>query len=240
MPFSVPHTPIQEEEKWLTIYKASIENDSRRAYAASVTHMDYAIGQLIKTLDDEKLRENTLVIFFSDNGGQENWTNVTDKYDGIHGPYDSLGDNRPLRDWKGSLYEGGIRVPAVFNWPGKIKAAKVNEIISVNDIFPSLTYLAGINLPSQAMIEGDSVWKALVNGTPLGRRTFYWRTNGQFALRKGDWKLIYTGKTLDEGNHELFNLANDPYEKQDVAKDNHDIVASMLEEVKMQAELDMI
>ena len=239
VPFSVPHYPIQEEEKWLAMYKDSIENESRRAFAASVTHMDNAVSLLLKTLDDEKLRENTLVIFISDNGGQENWINVSDQYEGKHGPNDRLGDNRPLRDWKGSLYEGGIRVPAVFNWPGKIKTGKINDITSINDIFPTLAYLVGKVTPPEAEVEGDNVWKAVVDGSTLEKRTLYWRTGKQFALRKGDWKLVYTGKTLEEGTHELFNLANDPNETQDVAKDHHEIVISMLDELKMQAELDI-
>jgi arylsulfatase B len=239
VPYSVPHTPIQEEEKWLSIYKDSIENESRRSFAASVTHMDYAISQLIQTLDDERLRENTLVIFFSDNGAQENWINVSDQYDGRHGPNDRLGDNRPLRDWKGSLYEGGIRVPAVFNWPGKIKTGMVNEIISAIDILPTLASLAGKTMTPQAEIEGANIWKAVSDATPLVKRTLYWRTREQFALRKGNWKLVYTG-TLEKGNFELFNLTKDPKEEQDVAKDNHEIVNAMLEELKIQTELDSI
>ena len=240
VPYSVPHTPIQEEDKWLEIYKDSIKNESRRAFAASVTHMDYAINQILKTLDDENLKENTLIIFISDNGAQENWMDVSDQYDGKHGPNDRLGDNRPLRDWKGSLYEGGIRVPAVFNWPGKINTGKVKDIISANDILPTLACLAGSNVPSQAQVEGINVCKAVIDGTPLGKRTLYWRTKKQFALRKGDWKLVYTGKSLEKGTHELYNLANDPNETQDVANDNHEIVNDMLEELKKQAGLDMI
>ncbi|UCE08380.1 MAG: sulfatase-like hydrolase/transferase, partial [bacterium] len=95
VPFSVPHFPLQEEDKWIVPYKDSIENESRRVFAASMTHMDYAIGLLLKTLEDEHLTENTIVIFLSDNGGQENWLDTEDQYGGKHGPNDRLGDNRP-------------------------------------------------------------------------------------------------------------------------------------------------
>ena len=240
VPYSAPHIPLQEEEKWLSIYKDSIQNESRRAFAASFTHMDYAIGQLLKTLDDENLRENTLVIFISDNGAQENWIDVSDKYDGRHGPNDRLGDNGPLRDWKGSLYEGGIRVPAVFNWPGTIKPGRIGDVTSVNDILPTLAYLAGSKLPSQEETEGVNIWNAVHDGAPLGERTLYWRTPKQFALRKGSWKLVCTGNTPDKGTYELFNLAKDSCETQDVAKVYPKVVIDMLKELKKQSELDGI
>ena len=84
------------------------------------------------------------------------------------------------------------------------------------------------------------MWKTILDGTPLGKRTLYWRTKKQFALRKGDWKLVFTGNTLEDETYELFNLSNDPYETKDVAKDNHEIVIDMLAELKTQAELDRI
>jgi arylsulfatase A-like enzyme len=116
----------------------------------------------------------------------------------------------------------------------------VNDITSANDILPTLACLAGCTVPSQAEVEGINICKAVMDGDPLGKRTLYWRTKKQFALRIGDWKLIYTGKSLEKGTHELYNLANDPNETQDVANDNHEIVNEMFEELIKQAELDMI
>ena len=89
-------------------YTGTIENESRRLYAASMTHMDDGIGRLVETLKEEGIENDTLVIFLSDNGGQEEWT-PTFEYDGKFKPNDRLGSNLPLRDWKGSLYEGGVR-----------------------------------------------------------------------------------------------------------------------------------
>ena len=95
VPFSVPHYPLQESKEWLDRYRETIENTSRQAFAASMTHMDNAIGDLISTLESEGLRKNTLVVFISDNGGQLSWT-PTFEYDLRHGPNDVLGDNAPL------------------------------------------------------------------------------------------------------------------------------------------------
>ena len=131
-------------------------------------------------------------------------------------------------------------MPAVFNWPGKIEKGKVNDITSATDILPTLAWLAGIRVPSQFEVEGVNVWNTVLDGTPLGKRTLYWRTKKQFALRKGDWKLVFTGNTLEDGTYELFNITNDPNETTDVAKDNHEIVIDMLEELKTQTASDRI
>lgn len=236
VPFSVPHYPLQEEAKWVEPY-SSIENESRRLYAASVTHMDDAVGHLIETLETEALRENTLVIFISDNGGQEDWI-PTFEYEGRHGPNDRLGDNLPLRDWKGSLYEGGIRVPALMNWPSRLQPQKVEQAANAIDIYPTVASLAGASVPESTGIEGINLWDSVSKENPPGDRTLYWRTSRQMALRRGDWKLVSTGETLEEGEMELFDLADDPNETENLAEKHPDIVSSLFEEIEKQAHLD--
>ncbi len=215
VPFSVPHYPLQEEEKWLKPY-THIKNKSRRLFAASMSHMDDSVGRLIRTLEEEKLRENTLVIFLSDNGAQEKWA-ATFEYEGRHGPYDRLGDNRPLRDWKKSLYEGGIRVPALVNWPGRLKPGKMGDMISVTDIMPTVAALVGRKKRQGQTADGKNIWPLLAFGERPDDRSLYLRTASQMMLRRGDWKLIHNGNTPEEGSDELYNLRQDPTEKENLA-----------------------
>ncbi|MCK5369423.1 MAG: sulfatase-like hydrolase/transferase, partial [Cyclobacteriaceae bacterium] len=103
--YSVPHYPLEEPGNWIDMYEQSIANESRRLYAASVTHMDEGIGRIMTTLGKNEMEENTVVIFFSDNGAQESWHSKT-QYNGKFKGNDVLGDNKPLRDWKTSFYDG--------------------------------------------------------------------------------------------------------------------------------------
>ena len=194
VPFSVPHYPVQEADKWMEPYH-SIKNESRRKYAASMTHMDDAIGQLIKTLDEENLRENTLVIFISDNGGQENWT-PTFEYNMKHGPNDRLGDNKPLRGWKAGLHEGGVRVPGVINWPARLSPKKLNQVISVIDIYPTAAFLTGVETDPVVQSDGINIWPFLTGAESDEDRMLYWRTPLQLAIRKANWKLVHQGPLL--------------------------------------------
>jgi len=238
--YSVPHYPLQEEEKWILPYEETIENESRRIFAASVTHMDEAISHILKTLQKENLENNTLLLFMSDNGGQESWTPTNGEYNKEHGPNDVLGNNRPLRDWKTALYEGGIRVPAIVSWPEKLDKGKLDDVISVADVLPTIAHIVGADITPEMELDGKNVWSALYDSSSLGEREIYGRTKKQIALRKGDWKLIHLGKTPGKGKDELYNLKNDPYEKNNVAEDYPDIVKSMLERIKILAESDII
>jgi arylsulfatase A-like enzyme len=238
--FSVPHYPLQEEEKWVQPYKETIKNDSRRMFAASVAHMDYSVNRILETLKKEKVEGNTLVIFLSDNGAEENWYPGLDEYCGKLGPNDVLGDNRPLRDWKTSLYEGGIRVPAIVSWPGKLTSKKVDEVVSVTDILPTIAFLTGAKILSDAKLDGKNIWSAIAKDGTTGEREIYGRTKKQLALRFGNWKLVHNGKTPEKGTDELYNLKNDPYEKNDLAKDYPDIIKDLLARMRKQAHSDVI
>ena len=230
--FSVPHYPLQEEEKWTSLYDNDIENESRQLFAASVTHMDDAIGKIMSTLKKEKLDNETLVLFMSDNGGQENWY-PDQEYNKQHGPNDRLGDNKPLRDWKGSLYEGGIRVPAVMAWKGMLQPGQVHDVISVYDVLPTLAHVSGSTITPDMQVEGENIWSLVTANKKIKDRTLYWRTSRQLAVRKGDWKLIHFSGTLEQGYSELYNIASDPFEKKDVASDYADIVADLQSELEL-------
>jgi len=238
--FSVPHYPLQEEDKWVKPYENSIENASRRLYAASMTHMDDAIGRILGALEEENLSSNTLVIFMSDNGGQEDWMNGGDQYEGRHGPNDRLGDNRPLRDWKGSLYEGGIRVPASIYWPGRLSPRKVSEPVHAVDLLPSLAGLAGAEVPPGMNAEGADIWPLVTGTGSPGERIFYWNTGRQLALRKGNWKLVHQGGSLNEGKSELYNIGEDPCEEKDLAREKPQILAELREILARQRAMDRL
>ena len=238
VPFSVPHFPVQEEERWENMYP-NIENECRRLYAASMTHMDDGIGQILAALKAENLEQDTLVIFFSDNGGQEKWDAGPDYYDDKFDPCDQLGDNRPLRGWKGDLYEGGIRVPAAMFWPEKLQPMKVTETIGVQDLYPTITHLIGAKISSDCNIEGTNVWSAL-RGETLPQRVLYWRTKNQFAVRKGNWKLVHNGESLDQREQELFDLAQDPLEQNNLVRQFPEISDELMAELLRQASLDKI
>jgi arylsulfatase A-like enzyme len=136
--YSVPHFPLDEPDEWTSRYKR-IKEPSRRLFAASVTHMDSGIGRIIDALERKRLRESTLVVFVSDNGGQKSWHSKSE-YKGRYAdkPHTVLGDNRPLRGWKGEVYEGGIRVPALANWPGVLKSGQTNAPVHIVDWMPTL------------------------------------------------------------------------------------------------------
>ena len=243
IPYSVPHYPLQEEKKWVEPYKDLNIVNSRKLFDASMTHMDYAIGEVIQTLKNEKLLDNTIVIFISDNGGQESWypekeTNIK-LYDGKFGPYPKLGDNSPLRGYKAELYEGGIRVPAVIYWKNHLKHNKVEQLIKVTDLFPTLASVVDSSLTQDLTLDGKNMWNYIVNEKNVNEeRELYLRTPDQFALRKGVWKLIHFGNTLDKGKEELYNIKNDPDETKDVIKNYPKVRNELFKELENQIKFD--
>jgi arylsulfatase B len=217
--FAAPHYPIVEEDKWLTPYKDSIKDPSRRLYAGCVTHMDDAIGRIVKSLAKNKHLDNTLILFTSDNGGFDKYKSKTD-YKGIY-EHPTLGDNRPLRGWKGSLYEGGVRVPAFASWPGKIQPALADEPVSMLDWYPTFAKLAGAEVPASAKIEGRDVWPILMRAQQKpATPTLYWNVVQKHSVLVNDWKLIVTAKQPDMP--ELYDLRNDPMEARNLAAENRD------------------
>ena len=137
--YSVPHYPLDEPDEWTSRYEGKIAERSRRWLAGSLTHMDHGIGRIVATLDRQGLREDTLIVFVSDNGGQKSWHSDV-QYLGRYAdkPHTVLGDNKPLRGWKGDVYEGGIRVPAFVNWSGVLKPGQCDAPIHIVDWMPTL------------------------------------------------------------------------------------------------------
>jgi arylsulfatase A-like enzyme len=228
--FSVPHHPLVEEDRWLKPYTQTIKNPSRRLYTASVSHMDAAIGRVVAALQKRNQLDSTFILFTSDNGGQERYSSKTD-YGGKHGPNDVLGDNRPWRGWKGSLHEGGIRVPALAHRPAELKPGIVKETLSYLDWFPTLAALARTKAP--AGIEGRDV-SAVLHGKKVPPIHLYWNTGAARALLDGDWKLIVPRR----GKAELYDLGSDPTEKNDLADRRKDKVESLMKLLREDEKID--
>jgi len=231
--YTVPHYPLSEPNEWIQLYEGKYEDPWRSLNCASITHMDEGVHRIVDALEQTGQRKNTLIVFCSDNGGQQDWDAPKSQYEGRYQPHTTLGDNRPLRGWKAQLYEGGIRVPAFLNWPDHVNAdATIGSPTSILDWMPTFCHLAGCQIDRGMRLEGENIWSTIADkgtdeDTDEGSRrprTLYWRTPSQSALRIGNWKLI-SGES--KATVELYDLAKDPYEKQDVASEHLDRVDQM-------------
>jgi arylsulfatase B len=237
LPFSAPHPPLQEEEKWVKPYKGNIVEESRRLYAASLTHMDSAIGNVIRALERTGQRKKTMIVFFSDNGAAENGERREDQYDGRFGPYPVLGDNSPLRGWIGDLYDGNLRTPAFVYWPEILKPRVVDEVTSVLDWYPTLVALAGGRPADELRLEGRNIWPLLTGERDVEEIVVYCkRSSGkQATVRHDGWKLV---TDLVTGDNELFDMEADPSEQLNLAERFPKRVASLKQLLDKQLALD--
>lgn len=216
-----PHTPLFASEKF--------HGTSRRGlYGDVVEELDWSVGQVLETLRRENLDRKTLVFFSSDNGP---W--LLRRQDG--------GSAGLLRDGKGSTWEGGMRVPGIAWWPGKIKAGAVqNGIASTMDLFTTSLRLAGAEVPGDRIVDGLDLTGTLLHGAPSPRRTmFFYRGTRLFAVRQDRWKLhcfTQTGYGQPKPDaHEpplLFDLAVDPGETFNVATNHPNVVAELRREIE--------
>jgi arylsulfatase A-like enzyme len=214
--FNAVHTPMHATDDRLKKFD-TIKDDQRRTYAAMMLAMDEAIGKLLAKLKAEKLEENTLVVFFSDNGGPT-MRGVT-----VNGAV-----NTPLRGSKRTTLEGGIRVPFCMRWPGKLPAGKVYDhpVIQL-DVVPTALAAAGVEPKSEWKLEGVNLLPYLTGtNTSAPHEALYWRFGQQMAIRKGDWKLVRYDVNAEGGKGtspaRLYNLADDIGEKTDLAGKNPD------------------
>jgi arylsulfatase A len=217
-----PHGPVRFDpalrDEYQKIVDAKPDPKQKNAgYAAMIEALDTSIGQMLEFLEKNDLAKNTIVIFTSDNGGELNFTN-----------------NAPLRMGKGSLYEGGIRVPVIARWPGQLKPGTTNETrVSSIDFLPTFAALVGAPIP--AGLDGKDLSAAFVNNEVLDRGNLYWHyphyhaTRPSGSILSGDWKLI---EWFETGKTELYNLAADPGEQKDLATENPEKAAALLTELK--------
>lgn len=233
--FSAPHHPIQEPEKWTAPYEGKIANRSRREFAACVIHLDAAVGQIVEALERTGQRNNTLVVFTSDNGAQRGWSSKTD-YGGRLGPNPVLGNNEPLRGWKGSLYEGGICVPGLVSWPGKLQPRGLKQPVAAVDWLPTLLAVAGVNVKQDVPLDGQNIWPLLTGQREsyAQPRRVYWKVPAGRCLIYDGWKLI----VRNNGQVELYNLNDDPYEQHELSQQQPQRVRQLRQMLRQETALD--
>lgn len=210
LPFNAPHAasswePMDPDElfapaEYLEKYAEgkNINEKKRRGYKAAVSCMDNAIGNVLNLIDSLELQDNTFVIFFSDNGGGTG------------------SDNSPLSGGKGTMLEGGLRVPCIMRWTGKIEKGKVlDNFISTLEIFPTILSAAGISKPRELILDGFDIIPLLTGKKDLHRDEMYWELRGEYAMRSGNLKWIQSKK-----ENGLFDLSDDLAEKKDLSEIN--------------------
>ena len=225
VPFTAVHTPFDEPQQWLDA--ASHIDADRRQYAACTQHMDHAIGQIVDAVRRSEILDNTLIVFFSDNGG----TNGDDssRYPDTKPKGKIRGLNTPLRGWKTQVYEGGIRVPAFVYWKDHLTPRKVTAPLHVVDWMPTLCKVTGYDGGNDLKWDGRDIWPILTGAVDgPDDRTLYCQGVGRrsAALRSGNWKLIVHRRKNDI-KRELYDLATDPTETTDVAEGHVERVAAL-------------
>lgn len=210
VPFNAPHSPLQAPKELIAKY-AGIADEKRRTFAAMVDRMDTAVGSVLGAVDAEGLRENTIVLFFSDNGG----------------PIGSGARNKPLRGAKGSAWEGGTRVPAVIRYPGAIPAKKtLTQVMTAMDVLPTLAEAAGLKPRYRNPLDGKTMWSAIRTGKTAPREDIFFSIESErgfhYAVHRDkggeQWKLVReTGRQGESPRTYLFRIDQDATESKDLA-----------------------
>jgi arylsulfatase A len=222
--FHAPHEPVAVTPDWTAPY-ADADPEARRQYYGCVSLMDDAVGRIVAALERKKVRERTLVFFTSDNGPE-----TLKRYKGAERSYGSPGN---LRGMKLHLTEGGIRVPGILSWPGRIKAGKTAAPVSNLDLLPTACELAGVALPD-APLDGVSL-VPLIDGKPLARKQpLYWQYDRalggyRYAVRDGEWKLLADAKM---NKFSLYNIISNPAETRDRSSDEPKIAQRLIESLR--------
>jgi arylsulfatase A-like enzyme len=219
VPFNAVHSPHQVPKEYLQPFD-HLQGD-RRIYAGMLWAMDEAVGRIVKAIDEANVRSNTLFFFSSDNGGPAPG---------------KVTDNGPLRAGKGTVYEGGVRVPAFMTWEGKIPAGSIVKTpMHMVDLYPTLLGVANAKVEQRLPIDGIDIREAIFQGKPMVDRDILLNAAPNWgAMRSGDWKIVVNGSKSQlnvdgqeeiakddrsPANLELFDLSVDPNEKTNLAKE---------------------
>jgi arylsulfatase A-like enzyme len=209
LPFNAVHFPLQAPDA--DIKKFDSGDPKRDTYLAMLLRMDEGIGRVVQTLKDEGVYDNTLIFYFSDNGGAKN----------------NRSENLPLRDYKHSVYEGGLRVPFVMSWPDRLTPSTSDEPVISIDILPTICATLDIPLPESRIYDGRNILSAIQTntGSPLHERLFFDGNDNTWAVREGKWKLVYSKKD----KLELYNLEDDAVEQNNLVEEYPEIAADLKE-----------
>ena len=217
VPYEPPHYPYQgpNDQPVRIVGRArgraerrQSQEDVQRAYKEMVEEMDKGIGQIMATLSKHGLERNTLVMFFSDNGGT------------------SQGSNGPLRGHKGQVWEGGHRVPCIARWPGRIQPGGVSNDLAITlDVMPTILAAADVEPPADRKLDGVNLLPLLTEGRPLGSRKLFWEHGNSMAMRDGNWKLVAGAPGQTKPG--LFRLDKDLAERDDLADQEPDRLQAM-------------
>ena len=200
-PYQRPDSPSKARDNGRHLGPFDDSTNTRADYVAMLERADQGVGRILEALDTLGLRQNTMVIFTNDNGGE--W----------------LSRNTPLFQHKGSVWEGGIRVPAIIRWPGRIPAGSVSRQVGITmDLTASILAATGTSVAPESRLEGINLLPVLGGRAAGIDRTLFWRVTGQQAVRSGDWKLL-----MDGGRAMLFDLRTDIAERHNMIGQRSDI-----------------
>jgi arylsulfatase A-like enzyme len=209
--YNAVHAPAEAPQRDIDFYQKKFLDitQERAILMAMLKHLDNGVGDVVAKLKKEGLFDNTLLFFLTDNGGAKGMQ----------------ANNAPLRGFKASLYEGGIRTPFIVSWPDKFKGNRTIDtpVISL-DILPTVLDAIGVKTPAQPAFDGKSILPLLCGQTDKHHETLYWSTGseGEWSVRRGDWKLHFV-----KGRKELFDLCIDPSEQTDAASEHPEIVKQL-------------
>ena len=214
VPYNAVHSPMQGAQKYMEHF-SNITDIQRRVFAAMLSNLDDSVGAILGSLREFQLEERTLIFFISDNGGPTK---------------ELTSSNLPLRAGKGSVYEGGIRVPFLAQWKGQLPSGQVyRHPVSSLDIFLTSAAVAKASLPNKSRYDGVNLIPFLTGkNTNRPHEELFWRQGNKTALRQRDWKLLKNPRRGSNARWELYDLASDPSESNDRASAEPDRLAQLV------------
>lgn len=226
--FSAVHYPMHAPAKYVERFPHLPKE--RQMYAAMLAAADDGVGRILQSLEKTGKRNNTLIFLLGDNGAS------TERRAGLNQQPATAGRNGNFRGFKFSTFDGGMHVPAVVNWPGKVPSGRTcSELLMTADVLPTACHLTGSALPTDRTIDGHNVWPVLTEGAKSRHDSIFWTEGPQLAVRQGRWKLVLNGVTHDgtpsgekplTGDDAVFlsNLDTDPGETHNLRHEQPEIV----------------